>query len=360
MKKNKKLIIIFLILFAAILVGGCSGRRLDASGWPSATLHESVAYVSYGAHVYAVDVSNGLELWRYPSEPDGAVNFYSTPAILNNDSLIAGDYSGTLHAVSLETGQSLWTNDTGSGRLIASPFVIDGTIFAPSSNQQVYAISESGDLLWDNFKAEEPIWATPITSQDCECLYVAGMDHILYSLAVNDGSVQWQTEPLGGAIVSQPAIDGNGDLYVGTFANELLSIDRSSGRINWRFPTEDWVWTSPQVANGHVIIGDLSGTLYSVNSENGTSEWTVQPGGPIIGDPWITEGGSILFATEDGLLIRVNDSGAIELNQTTDYTFYSGPIQTEDMILITSNQPDAVLIALNESGAPRWVFSPEN
>jgi outer membrane protein assembly factor BamB len=185
------------------------------------------------------------------------------------------------------------------------------------------------------------------------------MDHIVYSLDASSGSIIWQTEDLGGAIVGQPAIDESGNILVGTFANELVSIN-DRGNINWRFPTDDWVWTRPVISGEQVVIADISGTVYSVNIENGVGEWQAQPGGPIIGDPWVTEDGSVVIGTEDGELFMLNDNGTIQWTQTTEYTFYSGPLQTDDIFLITSNQPDAILIAYNENGAPRWVFSPEN
>ncbi len=358
MKKHLKLILIFLGLFSAIAIGGCTGRSYSAAGWPNATVQDGMAYVSYQTHVYAVDIASGLEVWRYPQEADANTNFYAAPIILESDTLVVGDYAGIIHGIDMDSGLAQWNFNSGSGRFIASPFSLDGTIFAPSDNQKVYAVSDGGDLLWDGFTADEPLWATPNTSPDCECVYVAGMDHIVYALNANTGALIWQTEPLGGSIVSQPAVDENGNIYVGTFAKELVALSKD-GAVNWRFQTEDWVWTSPQISNEQIIIGDLSGILYAVNLETGAGEWQIQPGEAIVGDPWVTETGEIVFATEDGQLVKINSSGTIQWNQTTDYTFYSGPIQTDDLILVTSNQPDAILVAVNENGAPRWVFAPE-
>jgi outer membrane protein assembly factor BamB len=52
-------------------------------------------YVSSGSFIYAVDVQNGREVWRYPAEADSKLLFYATPVLTEDGQLLIGSAGGT-------------------------------------------------------------------------------------------------------------------------------------------------------------------------------------------------------------------------------------------------------------------------
>ena len=102
----------------------------------------------------------------------------------------------------------------------------------------------------------------------------------------NDGEVQWdasfdrieslsstgsttaRVESAGIQVApswSSPAIAGD-VVIVGTFEG-VVAVSLESGEGLWRFPTGSRVVASPAVADGTVVVGDGSGTVYALADE---------------------------------------------------------------------------------------------
>ena len=62
-------------------LSACAGGVTTATSWPGLTVDDKYAYVAYNTQVYAVDLVNGTERWRYPAEPDNNVTFYADPTL---------------------------------------------------------------------------------------------------------------------------------------------------------------------------------------------------------------------------------------------------------------------------------------
>lgn len=345
-----------LLLLASILLTACSGSRTTvASGWAGLTADETQVYLAYNNFVYAIDPTNGSERWRYPKDADPALTFYAPPAVTTDGQVIIGGYNHNLYALDAESGQENWVFPIPEGRFIGGPLVTEAGIFAAATDGKVYAITPAGEQLWAPFATEKEIWAAPVSDKDCECLYIASMDHRVYALDARSGNLLWKTDDLGGAIVSSPAID-DGSLYVGTFGRQVVALDASDGSEKWRFDTQEWVWGTPALDENNLYVGDLSGTLYALNKADGSLLWKVQPGGAIVDHPLVTAEG-IYFTSEDGLVVSLTPEGSIRWQQTLEGHTYTAPLAFEGMILVATDQPDALLAALDSNGVGKWVFA---
>ncbi len=329
--------IIFLLTFAtlAILLSGCAGGgATTASSWPGLTIDGDTAYLAYNNYVYAVQLTNGSMKWRYPSEANRSVSFYADPVLSPDGQLIVGSYNHVLYSLNPQNGTMRWEFDQAINRYIASPLVIEQGIFAPNSDDKLYALDLNGNLRWTSEAAGES-WARPVTGQECDCIYVSSLDHSLFKLDPADGSVIWQSETLGGSIVGVPALNETGSLYIGTFNSEVLALNSQNGEVLWRVPTKDWVWSGPILADDRLYVGDLAGNFYALNAENGETIWQLTPeqlDGPIVGSPLVTDD-SIYFGSETGTLFALDKSGNTRWTQTSGGKLYTSPKQAGDLIL---------------------------
>jgi len=359
--KPKYLLFLLTLAILTILLSGCAGGgATTASSWPGLTLDEETAYLAYNTFVYAIQLSNGSLKWRYPSEANRTASFYADPALSPDGQLIVGGYNHVLYSLDPKTGNMMWDFLQAKNRYIASPLVSEQGIFAPNSDDKLYALDLSGNLRW-TFNTNGESWARPVSGQACDCIYLASMDHHLYALDRADGSVIWQSEDLGGAIVGIPALSETGSLYIGTFNSELLALNSLNGKILWRVPTEDWVWSGPTLAGDRLFVGDLAGNFYALNAGNGGTIWQLTPGqldGPIVGSPLVIDD-SIYFGSESGTLYALDTSGAIQWTQTTGGKIYTSPKQAGDLILVAPIQSEELLIAFDRDGAKKWAFVPE-
>lgn len=358
--KPKHLLITILMLIAGGLLSGCAAGTGAATSWPGLIVDDQTAIVAYNTHVYAIQLSNGSQRWRFPVEADNQITFYASPALTPDGQLIVGAYNNTLYSLDPETGTENWRFTGVRNRFIASPLVTERGIFASNADKVFYALDFDGNQLW-TFPMEAESWAQPVSDPDCTCIYVPSMDHRIYALDPEDGRQIWQTEDLGGAVVGTPALGEDGFLYAGTFGSEMLAISTEDGSVQWRFPTDGWVWSGPALHDGRLFFGDLNGNFYALDAANGDGLWQLsaeQLDGPIAGSPLVSDD-VIYVSTESGTLFALSLEGAVQWSQPVGGKLYTSPLPAaEDLILVSPIETDELLVALTTDGAKRWGFNP--
>ncbi|HBY09213.1 MAG TPA: hypothetical protein DEH22_16080 [Chloroflexi bacterium] len=357
--KNKFLLVIPILIVASFALSSCTGGgRVMASGWPGITVDDETAYVSFNQHVYAVSLTNGVEKWRYPAAVEKNVSFYAAPAVTPDGQVIVGGYNNILYSLNAANGQSNWTFEDSQDRFVGSALVAAEQIYVPSSDNKLYALNLNGQPVWAQpFATEDANWSKPATDPNCQCVYLASMDHSVYAINPATGKQIWRSEMLGGAMVGTPAVSDDGQLYIGTFLDELVAIDTSNGQILWRFPTQGWVWASPTLDGDVLYFGDIEGNFYAVDRQTSNQIWTIKSNGAIVGKPLITADG-IYFTTEAGTLYALTLEGSTRWTKDFEATLHSGPLAVGDTILIATDEGGLVLFALDAEGLQKWQFSP--
>ncbi len=355
--KLKTILYTIAIILLASLLSACSGRAGVANSWPGLTTDDDTAYLTYNNHVYAIQLSNGMQKWRFPTEPDTKITFYAEPELSDDGQLIVGGYNNVLYSLNPENGQKNWEFTAAENRYIASSLATEKGIFAPNADKKLFALDSDGNLRWV-FSTQGDNWAKPVSDSKCECLYLASMDHLLYSIDPDSGALFWSTEALGGSLVGTPAMSENGTLYIGTFGNELLAINAEDGKIKWRIPTEGWVWSGPALHDDQLFFGDLNGYFYAINATTGEPLWQLTPDqldGPISGTPLVFED-LLVIATESGSLHVLNTEGDPQWTQIIGGNLYTPPVAAGDLLLVASTDTENLLVALTKEGARKWTF----
>lgn len=354
----KKHWLIILTIILALTAGAC-GRRVMATGWYGLAVSEidETVYLTAGAGVYAVNTNNGSVKWQFPVEPERGQEFYASPVLMDSDQLIVGGYDSVLYSLNPDSGDERWRFDGAEDRYIASPLITEEGIFAPSADRHLYALDYEGNLLWEPFQTEEPLWASPVYSESCNCLYQVSMDRYLYAIDPQTGALRWQSQDLGGPMVSHPAVSEDGLIYVSTFGNEVIAISEENQEIAWRFSTADWAWASPVVDGDQLYASDLTGTLYALDAQTGQLNWQLQPGGIIVSPPLVVDD-QIIFGTDQGALVTVSRGGTIQRNLEIEGKLYSAPASTDELILVTPAEVDQLLVAFDENGNKVWEYPP--
>lgn len=368
---NKKLFIITLLILAAVILSACAGQAA-ASSWPGVAVNEDTAYVAYNQHVYAVNLEDGSEVWRYPAEPNNQISFYAPPTVTADGQVLAAGYNNILYSlnpentVQAEEVRSVtenWTFTEASNRFIGSPLAHEEGIFAPSADNTLYALDLEGNLRWQ-FSAEEPLWARPVSNPECSCIYLPSMDHHIYAIDTATGELIWKSEDLGGSVVGTPAYSPEGLIFAGSFGSQMTAIDSETGQINWRTPTSGWVWSGPLLHEDRLYFGDLEGTFYVLDATNGDILKETQTGSPITDTP-VVSGDQIFFTNEAGTLYAVDLDGnpvwdkSILGENGNPAKLYSAPVIAGDRILVAPMNIDQLLIALDMDGNQVWAFTPQ-
>ena len=162
---------------------------------------------SSDGYVYAYDVENEDELWRYKT----GNKIWSTPTI-HGDVVYIGSLDKNLYALRL-TGSDrevderlLWSYQT-NGAITAKPLVVGNRVFFGSFDNNFYALNTtSGTLVWKFEGAKNWYWTGAVFHRDT--IFVPSMDKKLYALDINTGVEKWTLETEG-AFTGSPGILSN-------------------------------------------------------------------------------------------------------------------------------------------------------
>jgi outer membrane protein assembly factor BamB len=354
--KTKRLLLFSMAVIGAILLSACSGQPLS-NNWPGLAADGERAYISSGSYIYAVDVTNGREVWRYPSNADNKLLFYANPVITPDGQLLIGSAGSTNSFTSIdpETGKENWTGSftKSTGKWVASPLVLNDVIYAPNANGFLYILNMRGREIADPIELGGTLWSTPAT--DGTLLYVTSLDHRFY---VVDPLGRVSNDPidLGGAAPGSPAV-GNDGVYVGSFASRVEFI-QPNGRHEVIATARNWIWGTPALDGETLYYADLDGILYSFDLASRRQNWdNVQPDGPIVASLLVVDD-QIYVATESGSFYAMDRDGKIFWEKSLGGSIYTTPVISGDLILVAPYQADIALAAYGADGKQAWTFQP--
>jgi outer membrane protein assembly factor BamB len=268
-------------------------------------------------HLYALDA--GGTVWQ--RETTAAGWQISSPAIGAN-AVVIGTSDGKVLAFSIADGTPLWNFSTGASAtgVTSSPSIFRGTVYVPSGDGQLYALSLDGKLLWN------------------------------LSLG-------------GPAYMSSPAIS-DGRLMVGSDAG-VLTCAALNGTLIWNYSVEGKVRTSPAVSDGRVYFIDtvyegftaIRSTLFALSVSDGSQIWNMTIP-PSTSSPAVA-GGRILFGTNTGVF-AYDLSGARLWSHPTAGPVQSSPAVAGDRLYFTENSANGTMRVLSANeGREIWNFTPK-
>jgi outer membrane protein assembly factor BamB len=233
-------------------------------------------------------------------------NLYLLPALIavpvfcQNLPVFRGglEHTGVYNAPGVrQFSKARWRFQT-EGRVISSPAVAGGVVYAGSTDQNLYAIDqETGSLKW-KFHTES--WVTSSPAVDGGIVFFDSFDGSFYAVDALTGKLKWKfdtegerrfthlrlhgLQPAGEAItdtwdfyLSSPAVY-RGAVYFGSGDGHVYALDASTGALKWKFKTGDVVHASPAISDGLVIVGSWDGSLYALKADTGAIQWRFQAG----------------------------------------------------------------------------------
>jgi outer membrane protein assembly factor BamB len=214
-----------------------------------------VVYVAVGGRVYALDKEAGTQRWRYPAGEPMQANF--------------------------RTGVVL----------------AEGLVIAAADNNLVYAVdARTGAARWQ-YVAPAPVLGTPQVVGGLLAFALA--DNSLMAINLSDGTAAWrapQRVPEG--IIGSIATHG-GAILMFTQTNELVSIDVTTTRVNWRTRFSFVEADARPVVFGDQIFANSGEFLVCLGAHNGRQRWQANTTRPLLRNPAVSAAG-VFVTTLDG------------------------------------------------------------
>lgn len=139
--------------------------NIGAKIWSAPMIDGDTLYIgSLNKKVYALNASNGTKKWEY--ETGGAIS--STPAVYDNKVFI-GDYDRYFYALDKTSGTPVWKYpsdgnavDNPQNWFWAKPIILNGVIYAPCLDGNVYALDAMTGKLVFKYELGDSISSSPV------------------------------------------------------------------------------------------------------------------------------------------------------------------------------------------------------
>ncbi|MSV27407.1 MAG: pyrrolo-quinoline quinone [Bryobacterales bacterium] len=255
----------------------------------SPLLHEDALYVQvlHGmktddpSYVLRMDKETGKTKWRVERPTDAvheSPDSYTTPALLEDNGakqivITGGDYV-TGHDP--ETGKELWRGggfNTGKDqayRIIASPVVYDGMVYAPTRVKPLIAFRAGGE---GDITESHKVWLTnngpdvPTPVTDGKYFYIVNDRGILWCLDAKTGEEVWGGKRIKPAIYSASPVLADGRIYV-TNEEGLTTVYRAGPKFEVLAENDfgEYTLSSPAISDGRIFIR-TAGHLYCIGEK---------------------------------------------------------------------------------------------
>lgn len=147
----------------------------------------------------------------------------------------------------------------------------------------------------------------------------------------------------------------NYEAYIPELIRPDFSINQKYPEVKevWSFNTGYTIGSSAAIYNNSIIFGDASGSVYSLNTDDGYVNWTFQTHGPIYSTPVVTNNLTV-FGSSDSLVYCLNaDNGELVWEYKTNAAVLGCPVIDNDIVYIGGS--DRVFRAFNiNSGKIIW------
>lgn len=172
------------------------------------------------------------------------------------------------------------------------------------------------------------------------------------------GDLVWSFQT-GGAVFGSPAMDGQGNLYVGSRDGRVYGLG-PGGNLRWSYQTGDWVDSSPTLSHDETVVyaGSWDDSVYALSAATGVKLWSFATGSLVAASPALDAEGNLYFGSSDGFFYSLTSTGALRWSYFVGDEMDSSPAVGRDGSVYVGCY-DGSLYALTSGGELRWKFVTE-
>jgi outer membrane protein assembly factor BamB len=294
---------------------------------------------------YAFDHAGTLKWKIYLA--DAGPGIHST-AVLDQDYVYFGTYSGWLYAVHKETGLIHWQRKYGE-TVGSSPLIYENSLivaietFSGGANGYVVRIDKkSGELLWQTDFLGEQSHSSPALDLKTGYLFVGANNSKFFAFDVTSGKLIWEVL-LKGPIKGTPLVVED-KVFVSDWGKNFWCLGTQKGDVIWRTPLDVKSQVSPvYLADQEVlIIADRSSNLYSIRKDGTLLRKKNLGIDRYLTSPVVVNDTQILYLCEKDLLCLSSSAGKIFWGVPLNGKLTSVPFVYQNKIYVSLDEGSLV------------------
>jgi outer membrane protein assembly factor BamB len=248
--------------------------------------HGIALYKPYAAHLYALDVFSGQELWQKlldTTSSGGATSYYRP--IAAEDKLFIG---GRIYLIGVEAfaGQELWRTSYGH-RERWTPSYGNGVVYTWSNVYFSNILAANGQNTWSVDTGQ-----SGQVSVVTEHRAVLSSDTTLIGVNLDSQAIAWSHS---GTYARNMVATAGGVLY-SLNGQRLEARNLSNGSLLWHYDTDVTLINAPVIAGNYVYIASEDKS-FVINRTTHQLEWTTDKGG------WLAVANGYLFVADRNKII---------------------------------------------------------
>ena len=223
--------------------------------------------VQTSASTYALDKTDGTTLWKASSG-----NQFAEPLADGHRLFIASDVPV---ALDIRDGSSMWTQELDGIEpwgccLGDETLVIAGE--TDNGGALVGVDAATGESQWRT-DIQRPVKASP--TYDDGMMYVPDEGNQLIALAIETGTVEWQTEPYkelsGDRRATTPTVMTDTVVVPGGNGGRTVGVDRVGGETLWELDSGPTL-APPLAAENEVIVGTMNEGIFRIGTDGAVND----------------------------------------------------------------------------------------
>jgi outer membrane protein assembly factor BamB len=334
-------------------------RALSGGVMSHLLLAEGVLYVSaMDGSVQALRASDGAPRWKAATE-----GYCHSSPVLAGDRVVVGSADGHVYAFGARDGALRWRRRTG-GPVYASAAVAKGVAAIASGDGRVYGLDlATGAVRWTYaLPPSVSAFAQSPAATDGERIYIGAWDKHVYALDAGTGALVWRRPGTDRSFAYSPAIGGpavaGGTVYVPANGNVLHAFDAVSGETRWTYssPGDKVGYSSPAVVGDRLYIGCLGGKgeVRCLSTADGRERWTAATGSTIYDSSPAVADGHVSIGSVDGTLwvLDADDGRLVARHVLPTGHFLSSPAAGDGAVYAATFNDRVLALAL-PAPAPR-------
>lgn len=267
----------------------------------------------------------------YSLGKDGGLNWsFETGEVIDSSALlddmnqvIFGSGDGKLYSLDVETGALNWAfeadDPASTGAYINwwegnVSIGIDGNLIAGNDNFNLYIVDRTDGTRVKRVRLLDQTWSGAAIDIETGDFFI-GNNNLIDGLPNmfsydREGNERWTDSTMGSVVASPLIVDGR--VIAGSFDGSVRSWDKTTGMLQWSFPTRDHLYASPALlSDGTIVQASADGTIYGIEPTSGTQVWAFDWGAPIRSSPAVDGADNIYFGAGDGNLVTLDNQGKL-------------------------------------------------
>jgi outer membrane protein assembly factor BamB len=257
------------LLISALLLGACAKEEVIKPN-ALAAFQQTTSVQKYWSNSIEVGKSAYLKL---------------SPAIANNTIFINGASSGSIKAVDISSGKTLWQTRVNA-RLSSGLAANDSMLFVGTEDGRILALQQNGGKFVWEAKVVSDVLAAPAATNDV--VIVKTESGHVSALDAQTGKALWNYSHQEPSLIlrgsSSPKILDNNLVLCGFASGEMVAFNLRSGNVVWQqqvaTPTSSFlaermidIDADPVIDNNVVYAVAYQGSIAALNAKTGHVLW---------------------------------------------------------------------------------------